>query len=66
MVESKDGERFSDVDDANPQNCSSRVSRHLLRISSTRAKPRGLLDLTNIGLTVLDGLADQPAQVAMR
>jgi len=58
VVESKDGERFSDVGDANPQNCNSRVSKHLLRMASTRAKARALRDLTNIGLTALEELAD--------
>ena len=58
VVESKDGEKFSDVGDANPQNCNSRVSKHLLRMASTRAKARALRDLTNIGLTALEELAD--------
>ena len=36
-VVSKTGESFVDIGDANPGNCSSKVSKHLLRLASTRA-----------------------------
>jgi len=52
------GGPFIDVGDANPNNCNSKVSRHLIRMASTRAKARCLRDLTNIGMTALEELAD--------
>lgn len=58
VAESKLGEVFSDVGDANPNNTNSKVSKHLLRMASTRAKARCLRDLTNIGMTCLEELAD--------
>jgi hypothetical protein len=58
IVISKGGESFVDVGDANPSNCSSRVSKHLLRMASTRAIARALGSFTNIGMTCLEELAD--------
>jgi hypothetical protein len=58
IVISKTGETFTDVGDANPVNCSSRVSKHLLRMASTRAIARALRSFTNIGMTCLEELAD--------
>jgi hypothetical protein len=58
IVISKTGESFTDVGDANPVNCSSRVSKHLLRMASTRAIARALRSFTNIGMTCLEELAD--------
>ena len=58
VVVSKTGETFSDVGDANPGNCSSRVVKHLLRMASTRAIARALRSFTNIGMTCLEELAD--------
>jgi hypothetical protein len=57
-VISKTGDSFTDIGDANPQNCNSKVSRHLLRISSTRAIARALRSFTNIGMTCLEELSD--------
>jgi hypothetical protein len=58
MVESKLGESFSDVGDADPTNCNYKVAKHLLRMASTRAKARCLRDFTNIGMTCLEELGD--------
>jgi len=52
------GGPFIDVGDANPNNCNSKVAKHLIRMASTRAKARCLRDLTNIGMTALEELAD--------
>lgn len=49
---------FTDVGDANPTNCNAKVSKHLIRMASTRAKARSLRDLTNIGMTALEELGD--------
>jgi hypothetical protein len=56
VAESKDGAVFSDIGDANPANVSAMVSRHILRIASTRAKARVLRDFVNIGMTALEEL----------
>jgi hypothetical protein len=57
-VKTFDGKTFSDIGDANPQNCNSKVSRHLIRMASTRAKARAFRDCDNIGLTALEELGD--------
>ena len=58
QAESRLGELFTDVGDATPSNCSSKVAKHLLRMASTRAKARALRDFTNIGMTCLEELGD--------
>ena len=57
-VVSKVGESFTDIGDANPGNCSSKVVKHLLRLASTRAIARALRSFTNVGLTALEELED--------
>jgi hypothetical protein len=57
-VVSDTGKTYSDLGDANPQNCNSKVSRHLLRMASTRAIARAFRSFTNIGMTCLEELAD--------
>ncbi len=57
-VETADGRKFSDLGDANPQNCNSKVAKHLIRLSSTRAKARAFRDMDNIGMTALEELGD--------
>jgi hypothetical protein len=57
-VETVDGKKFSDIGDANPQNCNSKVAKHLIRMASTRAKARAFRDMDNIGMTALEELGD--------
>jgi len=54
----KSGQVFSDVGDANPNNCHSMIAKHLIRMASTRAKGRALRDMCNIGIACLEELAD--------
>jgi hypothetical protein len=49
---------FSDIGDANPKNCHAMIVKHLIRMSSTRAKGRALRDMCNIGIACLEELAD--------
>ena len=66
VAETNDGGLFSDYGDASPANCNGRVARHLIRMASTRAKARVLRDLTNVGMTALEELADIPEQASSR
>lgn len=54
----KEGRSFTDIGDANPRNVNEKIVPHLIRMASTRAKGRALRDLTNIGMTCLEELAD--------
>jgi predicted nucleic acid-binding Zn finger protein len=58
VAESKTGEVFSDIGDANPRNCNEMIVKHLIRMASTRAKGRALRDMCNIGIACLEELAD--------
>ena len=58
IAESKTGEVFADIGDANPGNCHSMIAKHLIRMASTRAKGRALRDMCNIGIACLEELAD--------
>jgi len=55
---SKIGETFTDIGDCNPNNCTAKVARHLLRMASTRAIARALRSYTNVGITCLEELGD--------
>ena len=57
-VVSQTGQIFTDIGDASPTNCNSKVAKHLLRMASTRAIARALRSFTNIGMTSLEELAD--------
>jgi len=56
--ESKSGEVFVELGDANPKNTNQMVVNHILRMAATRAKARALRDFTNIGITCLEELGD--------
>jgi predicted nucleic acid-binding Zn finger protein len=58
VAEGKSGHVFSDIGDANPNNCASMIAKHLIRMASTRAKGRCLRDMCNIGIACLEELAD--------
>lgn len=47
---------FEGIGDASPENVSSFVSTHLIRMAETRAKARAMRDATNIGNVCLDEL----------
>jgi hypothetical protein len=55
---SKLGEEFSDVGDANPSNCNSRIAKHIIRMSSTRSLARVLRLFTGCGITAIEELED--------
>lgn len=63
VAESKDGEVFSDIGDANPANVNAMISLHILRVASTRAKARVLRDMVNIGMTALEELGGLDEQI---
>ena len=58
VAESKTGEVFSDIGDANPKNCHSMIAKHLIRMASTRSKARCLRDMCNISIVAVEELAD--------
>ena len=58
IAETKYGEIYSDVGDANPKNVNTKIAAHIIRMASTRAKARCLRDMTNIGITCLEELGD--------
>lgn len=62
VLTSKNGECFTDVGDANPENVDKLVSAHILRIASTRAKARCLRDFTNTGMTAIEELGEMGAE----
>jgi predicted nucleic acid-binding Zn finger protein len=57
-VISNTGKSFVDLGDASIANTTARVSKHILRMASTRAIARALRLYTGIGLTALEELAD--------
>ena len=58
VAESKTGEVFCDIGDANPKNCNELIVKHLIRMASTRAKARALRDMCNIGIACIEEIAD--------
>lgn len=57
-LESKLGEEYTEIGDANPGNVNKMVAGHILRLAATRAKARCLRDYTNVGITCLEEIGD--------
>lgn len=64
VAESKLGDIYSDIGDANPTNCNSKIAKHIIRMASTRAKARALRDFSNVGITALEELGDLDEVIA--
>ncbi len=53
-----DKSTFVDIGDAGPNSVNGMIKAHIIRMASTRAKARALRDLTNVGMTALEELAE--------
>lgn len=63
-VELEGGKLFSGIGDANPQNVTPMIAKHLIRMAETRAKARAFRDAVNVGMTSvveLDAIETQDA-----
>jgi hypothetical protein len=58
VVKTEDGKQFEGYGDASPNNVNRNIAPHLIRMAETRAKARALRDLTNIGMTAFEELAE--------
>ena len=57
-VMSKIGETFTDIGDCNPNNCTAKVAKHLIRMASTRSVARALRLYTGAQYTCFEELGD--------
>ena len=48
---------YTDIGDASPQSVNNTIAPHLIRMASTRAKARVLMDLTNVGMTAVEEIS---------
>ena len=58
VATSRNGQTFSDLGDANPENVNKKIVPHIIRMASTRAKARALRDMCNVGIVCLEELGD--------
>ncbi len=54
----EDDKTFEGYGDADPSNVNRLIAKHSIRMAETRAKARALRDLTNIGMTAFEELAE--------
>lgn len=53
-----ENEKYTDIGDANSSSVNGKLLPHIIRMASTRAKARALRDLTNVGMTAIEEIAE--------